>query len=171
MKLIQHKLVRYLCLLPACLLSACITVVDVDTQEPAKVEDRAVVNGEVLPLPEEPSIQAEPLSSAPQMSAVAQKLLASSESQSSLGEWDSAANSLERALRLEPRNALLWSKLAGVRYQQQDWQQAVQLAAKSNTLSGQNVDLRRQNWNMMANAYDAIGDIQSAEKYRQMLSQ
>lgn len=157
-------------------LSGCITVVDVDTQDPANVEERAVadetvVNGKVLPLPNQAKIEVEPLSSGPEMSPVARRLLVSSENQSSLGDWDSAANSLERALRLEPRNALLWSRLAGIRYQQKDWQQAVQLAAKSNTLSGQNINLRRQNWNMMANAYTALGDDDSAQKYRQMLSQ
>ncbi len=158
------------------LLSGCITVVDVDTQDPAKVEDRSVyqetvVDGEVLPLPNESRIEVEPLSSTPQMSAVARKLLVSSETQSSIGDWDSAANSLERALRLEPRNALLWSRLAGIRFKQKDWQQSVQLAAKSNTLTGQNINLRRQNWNMMAGAYDALGDAATAQKYRQMLSQ
>ena len=171
MKLIHYPNFRYILLLPVLLSSACITVVDVDTQEPAQVEDRVVVNGKVLPLPEESKIEVEPLSSAPEMSAVARRLLVSSETQSNAGDWDSAANSLERALRLEPRNALLWNKLASVRYQQQDWQQAVQLAAKSNTLSGQNVGLRRQNWNMMANAYDALGNTESAQKYRQLLTQ
>lgn len=160
-------------LLASLFLSACITVgdIDVETQEPANVEDRAVVNGTVLPLPDEPKIAVEPLASGPAMSPVAKKLLISSETQSSIGDWDSAANSLERALRLEPRNALLWSRLAGIRYQQKDWQQAIQLAAKSNTLVNNNTDLRRQNWNMMASAYDAQGDQSSAQKYRQMLTQ
>lgn len=163
----------FLLLLSSLFLNACITVGDIDvkTQEPADVEDRAVVNGEVLPLPDEPKIMVEPLATGPAMSPVARKLLISSETQSSIGDWDSAANSLERALRLEPRNALLWSRLAGIRYQQKDWQQAIQLAAKSNTLVGDSLDLRRQNWNMMANAYDAQGDSASAQKYREMLTQ
>ena len=167
------KISNYLLLFPILSLSACITVrdVDVETQEPAVVEDRAVVNGEVLPLPDEPRISAEPLPSGPAMSPVAQSLQATSDTQSRAGEWDSAANSLERALRLEPNNALLWSRLAGVRFQQQDWQQAVQLAAKSNTLAANDDNLRRRNWNMMANAYDALGDTDSALEYRQRLSQ
>ena len=162
---------QYLRFLPVILLSACATVTDVENQEPVRVEDRAVVNGRVLPLPKEAKIEVEPLSSGPEMSSVARKLLIASETQSREGDWDGAANSLERALRLESRNALLWSRLAGVRYQQKDWQQAVQLAAKSNTLSAKNNDLRRQNWNMMANSYDALGDAESAKKYRTMLSQ
>ena len=167
------KFIKILLLLPLIALSGCITVrdVDVDTQEPAVVEDRAVVNGKLLPLPDEPRISAQPLPSGPTMSPVAQSLLAQSDTQSRAGEWDSAANSLERALRLEPNNALLWSRLAGVRYQQQDWQQAIQLSAKSNTLAANNDNLRRRNWNMMANAYDALGDVESAQDYRQRLSQ
>lgn len=161
-------LIRQYLLLPICLLSACVTVDN--TQDSIPVEDRAVVDGQILPLPDEPAITVEPLSSAPVMSPVARKLLISSETQSRAGDWDSAANSLERALRLEPRNALLWSRLASIRYQQNDWQQAIQLAAKSNTLINNSTDLRRQNWNMIANAYDALGDIDSAQKYRQLLT-
>jgi len=152
-------------------LGACNTTSNIETRKPVIIEDRSVVDGQVLPFPDEPRISSEALSTKPTMSAVANKLLVSSDTQSNAGDWDGAANSLERALRLEPRNALLWSRLARVRYQQQNWQQAVQLAAKSNTLAAENTNLRRQNWNMMANAYDAQGDLVLAQKYRQLLSQ
>jgi len=170
-EIVEKNLLKNIRLLPLFFISACATtVVDVPTQKPVVVEDRAVVNGRVLPLPNEPKIEVETLSKQPEMSAVARKLLIASETQSRAGDLDSAANSLERALRLETRNALLWSRLAGIRYQQENWQQAVQLAAKSNTLSAQNKSLRRQNWNMIANSYDAMGDEESAKKYREMLS-
>ncbi len=166
----QFNLLKCLLFSSTFFLSACITVGNVKTQEPAKVEDRVVIDGRVLPLPSDAKIEVEPLSSSQTMSPVASRLLVTSDTQSRNGDWDSAANSIERALRLEPRNATLWSRLAGIRYQQNDWQQAIQLAAKSNTLSGSSSDLRRQNWNMMANAYEVLGDIDSAHKYRQMLS-
>ncbi len=104
-------------------------------------------------------------------SPVVMKLMVSANTQKSNGDLDAAANSLERALRIEPRNALLWSRLAEVRYAQQDWLQSVQLAAKSNTLAGGSTTLRRQNWYLMANAYDSIGDLASAQRYRDKLSE
>lgn len=135
------------------------------------VEERVIVDGEVLPLPESPTIRAEPLPDQPRESSVVTTLLASANQQMRSGEMDGAANSLERALRIEPRNAFLWNRLAQVRFNQQDWQQAVQLAAKSNTLSGDNPSLRRQNWNLMASAYEAMGDAEKAERFRQRLRQ
>jgi len=157
-------------LLSALMLGACSTL-ETPSQTPVVVEDRAVVNGRVLPLPDEPVISSRAMSNQHAMSPVAKKLLLASESQRSAGDWEAAANSLERALRIEPRNALLWSRLADVRYEQRDWQQAVQLAAKSNTLVGNNKDLRRQNWYLMSNAYQAQGNLASAQKFRDKLSQ
>ena len=151
------------------LLTACATV-DVPTQDPAEVEDRVIIDGEVLPLPDEPEIRAEPLAGGEQMSPVVAKLMVSADTERRTGNLDAAANALERALRIEPRNALLWSRLADIRYSQKNWQQSIQLATKSNTLARSDDNLRRQNWYLMVNAYQAIGDQANAEKYRQKLS-
>ncbi|MEM7359492.1 MAG: tetratricopeptide repeat protein [Pseudomonadota bacterium] len=155
------------------LVAACASTGNYDDsgRAPAEVEDRIIIDGEVLPLPEEPRIAVESLPETERVSPVVQRLLASAEQQRSQGDTDGAANSLERALRIEPRNAVLWSRLANVRYTQNDWQQAVQLAAKSNTLAASNHQLRRQNWYLMASAYSAMGDELSAQKYRDKLNQ
>jgi len=152
-------------------LSACISTstIDVPSQEPVEVEDRAVVDGEPLPLPEDTLVKAEPLSGNAPMSPVVKRLVATAGDQRRVNDWVGAASSLERALRIEPRNAQLWSRLAQVRYDQKEWKKAVQLAAKSNTLSGGNSGLLRQNWVLMANAYEALGDSQAAERYRAKL--
>jgi tetratricopeptide (TPR) repeat protein len=151
-------------------LGACATSQEViPSQTPATVEDRAVVDGEVLPLPSEPSISVESLPPSQTVSPVVKRLLASADQQSRSGDADAAANSLERALRIEPRNAVLWSRLADIRFSQGDWQQAVQLAAKSNTLAADDRGLRRQNWYLMATAYDEMGDDQAAQKFRDKL--
>ncbi len=73
------------------------------------------------------------------------------------GRYATAASSLERALRIEPHNASLWHKLARVRYQQAQYDQAVQLASKANTLTRQSL-LRTANWQLIADAYDRLGD-------------
>ncbi len=104
------------------------------------------------------------------MSPVVRKLLATAGNQRRVGDWGGAASSLERALRIEPRNGRLWSKLAQIRYDQKAWNKAIQLAAKSNTLSGGNNDLLRENWVLMANAYDALGKTSAAKRYRAKLN-
>lgn len=63
-----------------------------------------------------------------------------------------AVATLERALRLEPRNPLIWHHLAVVRLKQGRLAQAVDLAAKSNALLGENDPLRAQNDAIIAKA-------------------
>lgn len=154
-------------------LSACISTstIDVPSQEPAEVEDRVVVNGKPLPFPDDNVVIAEPLTSDAPMSPVVSRLVATAGDQRRVANWAGAASSLERALRIEPRNGRLWSRLAQVRYDQKAWKKAIQLAAKSNTLSGGNSSLLRQNWVLMANAYDALGESVSADRYREKLNQ
>ena len=171
-KLLKHLSNRYLLIFSfALLLNGCATISNTTAPEPAEVEDRVVVNGEVLPFPDETNIQVESLYGQNNVSVVVQRLLTQAEQQRAEGEPESAANSLERALRIEPQNAMLWSRLADVRYAQDDFQQAVQLAAKSNILAVSNQQLRRQNWYLMANAYLAMGNQERAQQYRAKLAQ
>ncbi len=154
-------------------LSACIATssIDVQTQDPAEIEDRAVVDGKALPLPDEPVISAESVGETERTSPVVARLLATAQRERKRGKWDAASGSLERALRIEPRNANLWASLAEVKYDQQDWRGAIQLAARSNTLSGSNAQLRRRNWLLMANAHKKLGNTEAASKFMSKLSQ
>lgn len=79
------------------------------------------------------------------------------------GNTDAAADTLERALRIEPRNARLWSKLAAVRLQQGQSEQAEQLALKSNALSQYNRQLQAENWRIVARARWARNDTAGAK--------
>ncbi|MEW6764501.1 MAG: tetratricopeptide repeat protein [Pseudomonadota bacterium] len=63
-----------------------------------------------------------------------------------------AAATLERALRIEPNNASLWSRLAEVRLRQGDKAQAEQLALKSNGLAGGNAVLKARNEQIISQA-------------------
>lgn len=71
---------------------------------------------------------------------------------------EGAAQTLERALRIEPRNPLLWSELAHVRYQQEKLGQAEQLAVKSNSLAVEDVPLQIYNWRLIAGVRRRLGD-------------
>jgi Tfp pilus assembly protein PilF len=75
----------------------------------------------------------------------------------SSGKLGSAAASLERALRIEPRNPRLWHELAQIRFRQADYSQAESLAARSNTYAGSDSDLRAANQKVIAEARAARG--------------
>lgn len=72
-------------------------------------------------------------------------LLDSANQQSRSGKLDGASASLERALRIDPRNADIWYRLASVRLQQGQFGLASSLAAKSISLAGNDIDLIEQN--------------------------
>lgn len=82
------------------------------------------------------------------------------------GEYDLAAQTLERALRLEPGNARLWSGLAQVSLAQGRSREAVQFATKAITLSA-DPDERTDNWSVIAKAYTMQGDLDRAREARQ----
>jgi len=132
--------------------------------------DRVIIDGKAQPLPDQPRIAAYSLPQQEAVSPVVRNLVKKSQTQSNEGDFDNAANSLERALRIEPRNAMLWNRLADIRYLQKLWSKSIQLAAKSNTLAGQNRELRRENWYLMSNSYKALGNVEGEQKYRDKLT-
>ena len=72
-------------------------------------------------------------------------LMESARSDAAAGRLVQAAGTLERALRIEPRNPRLWHELARVRLRQGDAAQATQLAARSNSFAGSDSALRAAN--------------------------
>jgi len=74
------------------------------------------------------------------------------------GDTANEAATIERALRIDPKNAALWHRLAATRLQQGQPQQAEQLALKSNALSGGDKRLQARNWTLVARARWALDD-------------
>src|SRR3989475_10703959 len=74
------------------------------------------------------------------------------------GRLANAAASLERALRIEPRNPRLWQELARVRLKQGDYAQAHSTAARANSWAGTDNALRAAKWHPTAQARQARGD-------------
>jgi predicted negative regulator of RcsB-dependent stress response len=91
-------------------------------------------------------------------------LLNKAQSQAAAGRMEAARASLERALRIEPRNPVLWQKLARIRLEQGQYRQAENLAAKSNVLAGADRDLRVENWRIIGEARSRRGDLQGARE-------
>jgi Tfp pilus assembly protein PilF len=90
-------------------------------------------------------------------------LMDSARAESAAGNHASAAASLERALRIEPRNPRLWHELARVRMKQGQFAQAESVAARSNSWAGDDKALRVENWRLIAQAREARGDAEGAK--------
>jgi tetratricopeptide (TPR) repeat protein len=80
------------------------------------------------------------------------------------GERESAGASLERALRIEPRNAWLWQELAQLRLTQGQYAQAISLARKSISFAGKDKRLLVLDWRVIGNARVALGTPTEAEQ-------
>ena len=90
-------------------------------------------------------------------------LLDSAHADAAAGRLANAAASLERALRIQPRNPRLWQELARVRLQQGDYVQAENVAARSNAWAVGDSTLRAENWRLIAQAREARGDSAGAK--------
>jgi Tfp pilus assembly protein PilF len=114
----------------------------------------AVVKEEPAPAPGEVPVPAAPART--ENVAIA-GLMQSARADSAAGRLANAAASLERALRIEPRNPRLWHELARVRLKQGDYAQAESVAARSNTWAGSDQELRAANLRLIEEARAARG--------------
>ncbi len=90
-------------------------------------------------------------------------LLDKARSDANAGQLPSATATLERALRIEPRNPALWQELALLKLQQGDYRQAENFAARSNSWSGNNKPLAAKNWRIISEALALRGDDKGAQ--------
>ncbi|MGB4334576.1 MAG: tetratricopeptide repeat protein [Chromatiaceae bacterium] len=105
-----------------------------------------------------------PPPAAPELPAAASSLAAQAEKQRERGDYVAAAATLERAIRIQPREAYLWNRLARVRLDQNNYAQAGSLAQKSNTLSKDQDQIKQDNWGMIATTRRAAGDQSGAQE-------
>ncbi|MEY2697550.1 MAG: hypothetical protein RL333_1688 [Pseudomonadota bacterium] len=80
------------------------------------------------------------------------------ESQFRARRYDDAATQIDRAIRIQPKNAELWHVLAEIRLRQNQPGLAVDLAKKSNSLAKSNAELVKSNWRIIADARRQQGD-------------
>jgi len=135
--------------------------------------ERPAARGEVVPpggYQEPPGVQVYPAPRQQPPAVVA--LLDHAEQQANNGDLPAAAMTLERAIRIDSRNPVLWHHLASVRLAEGDAIQAEQLAKKSNALAAGNYALQARNWDLIAEARRTRGDAsgaQSAEQQKRAL--
>ncbi len=95
-------------------------------------------------------------------SPAVESLLAQALAASKNGDHGNAVSLLERAQRIEPRNPLVWNRLALERLQEGRYAQAESLALKSNLYAAGAPDLRLRNWRVIAEARRKQGNSSGA---------
>lgn len=98
-----------------------------------------------------------------QLSAI-DMLTEEADNQQSEGDLDGAITTLERALRIEPRNPHLWNRLARIRMLQQQFKQASDLAQRSNALTEKGAPIRHDNWRIIADVRRMERDFSGARE-------
>ena len=91
-------------------------------------------------------------------------MVTQAEQQRERGDYVAAAATLERAIRIQPQEAYLWNRLARVRLDQKNYEQAGSFAQKSNTLSKNQDQIKQDNWGMIAATRRATGDQNGAQE-------
>lgn len=116
---------------------------------------------EAAPVPVAPPSEPE----APAPTAPAALALAEQSDQSlAAGDLRLAGLQLERALRIAPRDPGLWNRLAQVRLQQGEFQQAERMAERSLQLGASDRRLALANWRIIAAAREGMGDAEGARR-------
>lgn len=113
-------------------------------------------------VPPAPSRRAPVKAEAPASPPAVLALMQEAEASRNAGQLDNAAATLERAIRIQPRNPLLWHQLANLRLQQHQPGMAEDLAKKSNVLGKGDRALSQKNWALIAEARRQKGDVEGA---------
>jgi hypothetical protein len=127
--------------------------------------------GETPTVPTDPSVQTQsapvpeavaPSEPLPQptprtLSPATRSLVAQAQAQSAAGNDALAAGTLERALRIEPNNPLIWIEMAKLRQEEGNAAQAENLARKALSMASGDPRTQASAWRVMADTYRARG--------------
>lgn len=108
----------------------------------------------------------EPLESSASLSPAVGALVSAANQNTQAGNLESAVSSIERAIRIEPRNATLFYKLAVLRLKQSKPRLAEDLAKKSALLASSDTTLKKHSWLLIANAREMQKDFRGAKEAR-----
>lgn len=110
-----------------------------------------------VPVPTQPEpVSKPPVSSYTPKMGAGGSLYSSAREAFGKGDYQQAEMALERALKIEPRNAHYWFTMAQVKYKQQQFTQTVHLCSKSKSLAGRNAQLLQLNDELSAKAQQRI---------------
>jgi len=101
------------------------------------------------------------------LSAASAALVKQGRAQSLKGEYPAAIATLERALRIEPDNPLVWLELGQTHLSAKNPPQAESMARKAIVLATGNPQLQANGWRLIGDAYRARGrDLDATEAYQ-----
>jgi hypothetical protein len=150
-------------------------------QEPSAVEQGALPSGQSSSAPSlnvEPVIVAPPpvpsfapLETFAPLSPAVNALALAANQNSKSGDIESATTTIERAIRIEPRNATLYYKLALLKLKQSKPRLAEDLAKKAALLASNDIQLKKHSWLLIARAREVQGDLKGGKEARAKASQ
>jgi hypothetical protein len=108
----------------------------------------------------------EPLETFAPLSPAVSTLALAANQDSKSGNIESATTTIERAIRIEPRNATLYYKLALLRLKQSKPHLAEDLAKKAALLASNDTQLKKHSWLLIARAREMQGDLKGGKEAR-----
>jgi Tfp pilus assembly protein PilF len=121
-----------------------------------------VAPAESVPVPAPPEKPYTPAPKQFHLGTASQSLVTQAHQQSAGGDYAGAAATLERALRIEPDNPLLWTELGRVQMGQNNPAQAEAMGRKSLALATGDPAAQSQAWHLIADSLRARGKNQEA---------
>jgi len=119
------------------------------------------------PVPEpEPLTPFEPLEISDSLSPAVGALVLAANQNTTSGNLEAASATIERAIRIEPRNANLFYKLALIRLKQSKPRLAEDLAKKSALLAANDMTLKKHSWLLIAHARELQKNFKGAKEAR-----
>jgi hypothetical protein len=118
---------------------------------------------EVLP-PQPPPPRERPKAPPAQLGAASKALVSQAQAQRKRGDLPGATASLERALRIEPNNPLLWIEMGRLRMDQRNYPQAEAMGRKAISMAPGDTRTQSSAWQLIADSFRARGkNIQAQE--------
>lgn len=115
-----------------------------------------------IPPPGAPATRPPPPPREHHLSPATRSLVEQARTLAAHGDFDGASSTLERALRIEPNNPLLWIELGRLRLTENDAHQAVGCGRKALALASGDPATQRQAGRLLADALRAEGRNQEA---------
>lgn len=117
-----------------------------------------------LPIPVTPQFQ--PLDTFAPLSPAVSALASAATQNSQSGKIEAATTILERAIRIEPRNATLYYKLALLKLKNSNPREAEDLAKKAALLAANDTVIKKHSWLLIAKCRDVQGNVEGAKEAR-----
>lgn len=96
-------------------------------------------------------------------------LLAQADDLMAVSNFEQAGDKLERLVRIEPKFAQAWSRLAWMALKSGDAKRSRQLARRSNSYARDNTNLQLLNWHFIQQAGEQLNDAEIIQQAQQMI--